>query len=515
MMGKTSRQSARLQTGGNYPFHLPGINPSMALCLFAAAIIQTSAIKMEVIYSEVANLTYQLDTVAGLNRATDPRDFQALWKRDFLKSPEDQVFLDRWTAIRRRYEVSVNMPSLFMPLTPRRSSISISDRIRSAGLEAKSFEDYEADLNLLVLPTEVHEFTDVLKHFQPTFRRWWTAEAAEKGKTFATGMQARLQEPQIVQSVERFRKFYGSQLPDGYRAPFSLIYRPMLVVTSTSGEQLDRTSVVEFLPTEKPEQRLEVVLHEFCHFLYGTRSPESDQKLQNAFVTSKDPLARPSYNLLNEGLASAMGNGVIGRMFRGPEAWKQYLAAPRSFYNNLNIDRAGKRLYRLLEANPDTRLDSPTFVGSYISALKEVFGEELSSPVLFLNESFIYVNATLGEGFAGKIMRTLRVSSGWTRTDSKLEAGSLNGYTSQPNSSALFVMPADALPQLLNQGIITTTELSAIQKAAKGGKGALFAKSRGVMANVYVLTANDEAEAGRRLEQLAAAKKGFTGVAAF
>lgn len=487
----------------------------MALCLLAATIIQASAIKMEVIYSEIANLTYHLDTVAGLNRAGDPRDIQALWKRDFIKTPADQASLDRWAAIRQKYETSVSLPALKMPFAPRQSFISLGERIKSAGLEAKSFEEYELGLNLLVLPTEVSEFTSVINHFQPSFHRWWEAEASVKGKAFTESLQRRLGEPRVVEAVERFRRFYGSKLPDGYRAPFSLIYRPMLVKTSTSGEQLSRTSVVEFIPTEKPEGRLDVVIHEFCHFLYGTRSMSSDQQLQDRFMNAKDPAARPCYNLMNEGLATAMGNGVIGRLYRGPEAWKQYVAAPNSFYNNSYIDRAGKRLLKLLDAHPTKTLDDPDFAATYIAALKEEFGEEITSPTLFLNESFIYVNSGLGDGFARRVMQTLRVSSAWTRVDSKVEAASLNGFRTQPNLSAIFVVTPSSLPELAAAEVVSATEVAKIQEAMKGNGSAVFAKPRGSMAYLYILVAEDEAEAGRRLDQLAAAKKGFNGIAAF
>lgn len=490
------------------------LNSTMMTSFLFAAAAQSSAIKLEVIFSETANLTYQLDTVAGLLRASDPRDFQALWKERFLRSNEDHAQLAKWAALRRKYSVSAELPSLPMQLAPRQSNISLGENIRSVGLGAQSLEAYELSLADMVLPADVHQFVDIVRYFQPRFRIWWQSEAATMGHAFTTGMQRLLSDPKVTEQVERFRKFYGSTLPNGYKAPFSLIYRPMLVLTPTSGQQLGRMSVVEFPATEKPERRLEVVLHEFCHFLYGTRAPHDDQNLQIRFADANEVGARPSYNLMNEALATALGNGVIGRMFRAPGTWTQYLETPRSFYNNEHIDRAGKRILKVMDEwlpNGKT-MNDPDFVPTYIAALKQEFGEEITTPSLFLNESYIFVSEQIGADFVGKIIQIIRISSAWAISGEAPDKNNLADFKEHPNLSAIFVIPPTQLEVLTSLDILKGPDVAAIKKALGGQKSATYLAPRGSMAYSLVIVADDVAEAERRLNQISAMRKMVNGV---
>lgn len=481
--------------------------------LFAAA-AQSSAIKLEVIFSETANLTYHLDTVAGLLRAGDPRDIQALWKAEILKSDKDQAMIAKWATLRRKYDISAPIPGPEMEFIPSQSSIDLDESVRAAGLEAESIEEYSRALNLVTLPTEAHEFVEIVRYFQPTFHKWWTEHAQVKGQAFADGMQKLLSDPRVSEKVEQFRKFYGSRLPNGYRAPFSLIYRPMKMITATSGQQLGRMAVVEFLPMEKPEQRLDVVLHEFCHFLYGTRSPEDDQALQLRFVGLKDIAARPAYNLINEGMASAMGNGVINRIYKSPDAWTKYLATPESFYNNTYIDRAGKSILMLMDEwlPKGKTMNDADFPSTYVAALKKSFGDEITSPTLFLNESFIYVNNKLGSDFGRSILQTFRVSRSSMSVSNKVERSSTSTFREMPNMTSIFVVGSNQLGELGETEVLAPSDVIAVRQALRTSKSLIYAVPRGSMAHTFVLVADDKSEAEQLTARLAKVKTIFRGV---
>jgi|GEM_PF-1542200 len=487
---------------------------SLLLALGIAGSVHAAGLKMEVIYSEVANLTYQLDVMTGEVPFPDPTNFQQLWKQEFLKTDADKAMVDQWKSIRQRYEASVNLPGLKMPLEPEWSSINLGERLRILGLGSDSLESYGNGLSLLTLPKDGLLFQQVLDHFQPAFHVWWTREAEPKGKRFVAEIRAELNKPSLIEQVERFRHFYGSTLPDGYVARFSMVYRPDYVKAPTSGQQMSGMAVVEFLPTEDPKTRLDVVLHEFCHFLYNTRSSEAALKLQEAFVATGDPVAKPSYNLLNEAMATVLGNGIIGRQMRDPATWPDFFKRPRSLYNNEYIDRAAKSMLAVMDKwlpAGKTMADSD-FVPTYLSALKQEFGEDLAKPTMFLTEAFIYVDEQIGLPFARKLRHDLRIASAYTSVADSVDEKNVEDFTEQPNLSAIFVVPTTKIDSLRAAKVIDDEGLGAIRMAMANKKSLLFAVPRNAMAHTFVIVADTTEEAEKRLAELGVAKRLFKGV---
>lgn len=487
-----------------------------ASLLFAiSALGQAAGLKTKVIYSEIANLTYQLDVVGRLAQSPDPRNFDRLWNEEFLKTDLDRAMLKQWQEVRGRYGETVQLPTEPWPLESEMAYVDLGERMRIVGLGATSPAEYSRDLALIVLPKDGMRLEQVLAHFRPAFHLWWVKEAEPKGKSFVAAMAKELGRPALSEQIERFRRFYGSVLPDGYVAPFSMIYRPKLILAPTSGQQMVGMSVVEFLPGEDPKSRLDVVIHEFCHFLYGTRSSEAGLKLQQAFVASADPAARPCFNLLNEAMATVFGNGMVSRQLGDPKRWESYFKRPRSFYNNEYIDRAAKCMLAVMDKWLPTgkTMEDPDFVPAYIAALKAEFGTSITKPSMFLTNAFIYVDNRLGLPFAQQIRRDLRVASAYMGTADAIDERALQSFTSQPNLSAIFVIPAAQLDALRENKVLDAQAIDVIRAALKKEKSVLFAQPRSAMAHSFVIVAEDKEEGAKRVAELAAAPALFQGLA--
>ena len=468
-------------------------------------------LRTRVIFSETANLTYQLDVVGGVLGHVGPADFAALWSKEFIKSDEDRRFIKQWADLEGRYNKSISLDGPDMPLERPYSYVSIFERIRIAGLRSTSTDDFLNQVSLLVQPRDELQFAAVLRHFERPFHQWWQREAMGQGRTFVAGLRKLMTERQIQDRIEQFRKFYGPDLPGDYEAPFSLVYRPNLAKAPTNGQQLDGISVVEFLPKEKPEQRIDVILHEFCHFLYRSRSDQATVKFQQRFVDFGDPAAKPAFNLLNEGLATALGNGIIGRQERPQSEWDAFVRRPLSFYNNAHIDRAGKQLLILLDdwLPKGKTLDDPEFANAYLAALKREFGTELTAPALYLSEAFLYVDQRIGKEFSGELRRKLNVASAYSSVSDRINAELLGDLTQQPNLSAVFVVPADQIDSLVSTRVIDAADATVIGAAKKP---VLFGRRRGATAYTFVIVAESAAEAQPALKDLASAKSMFAGV---
>lgn len=473
----------------------------------------TTKLDVRVMFSETANLTYQLDAVSGVLTHIDPADYQALWKRDFLKTPEDEAHLKTWGDLKKRYYASAQLSGPQMPFEAPPRSVSLFDNIRVAAFRAKSYEEFLSDAALLMVPADVAKMAETLRYFEPRFHVWWRREAETRGKGFVRKVDRLMRNEPTRTQIERFRTFYAPSLPDGSRVYFSLLFRPNLAKAPTSGQQIGNVGVAEFLPNETPERRLDVVIHEFCHFLYNSRSEDGNLTLQNAFANRNDPAAKPSYNLLNEGMATALGNGIIGRTFRPANEWQAYLSRPRSLYNNPNIDRAAKRLLPMMDGwlAAKRTIGDPAFVPQYIAAMKEAFGPELTRPTLFLNEAYILVDDKFGLDFARKARSDLNISSAYMSVSDEIDAKTLEDYVGQPNLSALFVVTANRLKALVDEGVLTTSEAETIRGEVAAHKSTLFAHLRSPNAYAFLIVTDDAAEATKRIAELAALPTIFTG----
>ena len=472
-----------------------------------------AASRFRVELSEIANLTYQLDCLGGFVSCVE-EDYKALWDERFLKTPEDRKQLAEWEDLRQRYQLEVSLPaSEDSPLIPRHSEINLFVKLRIAGLQAADLEDYLSRLELLVAPADRTRFARVLRHFLPSFDTWWQAEALPRGRPMAQKIEALLGTPEVAGPLARIERFYAPALDPESTLRLALMARPARASENTSGQQVESTAVVEFLPDERPEDRIDVVIHELCHFFFDSAADGSFAELQKRFAAAGRPAATPAYNLLNEALATALGNGMIGRAVLEPEEFEKTLAREGSFYNYPNVDRAGKALLPVLDlwlAEGRTLFD-PQFVDVYIRTLESAFGDSLLAPQLFLNEMYLMVDARVGTGLARPVRQALHSTSVYSEEAAWSEPGILADYRKNPRLNAVFLVHPENVMELANRGILPLEEVKAIaQRAAQEGK-ALYAFERAPGTYIFVLVAKDAETAKALAGQLAGARKGFLG----
>lgn len=472
-----------------------------------------AGLRFRVELSEIANLTYQMDCAGGLV-SCQSADYQAFWDQRFLKTPEDRKQLDDWVALRQKYSQEINFTSTQeSPLTGRHGGIDQSVKLRIAGFQAVDLADYASRLDLLVEPTDRDRFLRPVQHFFPAFDTWWKSQALPKGTPFARSLESLLAAPAVASALARIDHFYAPELADGSVLRISLMARPALGETGSSGQQVEGTSVVEFLPDERPEDRIDVVIHELCHFLFDSSPDAAFAELQKRFLIRGQASAIAAYNLLNEALATALGNGMIGRAVMGPQRFAVWQSQEGSFYNNPNIDRAGKALLPLLDgwlAEDRTMFDS-LFVDTYLQTLEKAFGPSLAAPQLLLSEMYLMSDARLGTGLRHNVRRTLHVASMYSEQAAWSEPGLLADYRKHPRLNALFLVHSENVKELATHGVLPAAETQAIAtRVARDGQ-ALYAFERSPGAYSFILVAKDAETVQKLLDELAAAKEVFKG----
>ncbi len=482
----------------------------LLIIVLCAAFSVSAQFQVRVKFGEIANLTYQLDCVADLPINCSRENFRELWKKEFLKNEADRRMIKEWTRLREFYSKGVQLSN---ENDKNSASIDLFDKIRIAGWQANDANDYATRLDLLTIPSDRRMFEAVVRHFQPAFNRWWQREAAKSGEVFAKQTEALLRSAKIAETMRRIFYFYQPILPADYEISFNLFYLPDLVKEPSGGQQLENYSLMEFRPKERPEQRIDVAVHELSHFFYDSIKPESRVKLEKVFQSSTRASAIPAYNLLNEALAAAFGNGIVAREVTPPADFEEYVASPGSFYNNPAIDRAAKAVLPLADdwlKNQKT-IDDADFAAQYIAALEKAFGEELLAPKLYLSEMFLLIDAKLGGTIRRDARRILEAASFYSNEGDLADENIFDEYENQPRLNALLIVRPESVSKLVARKIISAAQAQQVQTEFQSKKSVLFGTTRAPLTYVYIIVAEDAAAASKSMEKLARAKQ-FQGI---
>ena len=133
--------------------------------------------------------------------------------------------------------------------------------------------------------------------------------------------------------------------------------------------------------------RIGVVLHEMCHVLYDEQSSEFQHKLEGYFTENPSLYSKFAYNFLDEGLATALGNGWAYKSITGE-------LDPNPWYDNEYINGFGKALYPMVEEYlaADKEIDRD-FVNRAIELFGTTFPNSITDYGILLNRVSIYCDA--------------------------------------------------------------------------------------------------------------------------
>ncbi|MCY1021715.1 hypothetical protein [Pyxidicoccus sp. MSG2] len=478
---------------------------------------------MKVRLDLLANLTYQLDCVSGLPISCSQENYRVLWEREFLHSQSDRERVDEWRRGRERYMEPLVLPfdgqeGVPPPLAGRTGLVRLFDKARGAGFQATSLRDYERLLELLTTPEDGARLVAVVRHFAPRFEAWWRREALPAGQPYRQRMETLLKESRIAARVAQFTRFYGSRQVTEAPLELVLLYRPKLTSEGTGGEQLERRSLVEFVAGEQPEERLDVVLHELCHYLYARMPLSSLQELETRFVRQMAGGRRPSvisaYNLLDEALATAFGNGLIGRAMLPAERFDALMAKPLSFYNEPSVDLAGKSLLPWLEGwlSAGHTLAHPEFVPRYVAELERAFGPALSTPKLYLNHLLLLSDETYGISFRHMVRAALQPAASFVVEEPCCGEKMRTEYQDKLNLGALVIVHPSRLDSLVDAGVLGALDVGVLRPRVDSRGAALFGFQRASGSYAFVIAARDAEGVECMVRHLAGAPALFTGL---
>jgi hypothetical protein len=482
-----------------------------ALCVVCVATMATPARAQTLVarYTPVANFAYQLDCIAQLLQSCAGRnDYSALWRNTFGIDPSASNEVKRWRALRIEHERAVQPRfELVEPGWPF-SMVDPRSRALAAGLGARDIADYQSRLALLMHDSISAEAAMIVATLYRPFERWWNAAALPPGHAKAQELVARINRDDMRAEFRTLNAFYGD--PPGARreASIHLMFRPGLADrNNTSGQNIGVDSFAEFFADEDIAHRIPVIAHEYAHFVFGTTPIAQAKTLRSAIQRAGGDIGGPAWSLLNEALATALGNGRVQRMLISPKAFEQYAKEDNSFYSDPLIDGAGKALLPILDkmATQGATIHGAEFSRLYVDALKARFGAKLNSPAAHLNEMLIVIDASFN---SARMLETwskhIRSYSRWDYSAVCCGKEFLANLNAQPGVARVTLIPTASLEQA--QFLSGAARASLTEQSLRSGAALFVIRNSGEPPLIVVaLARHDDATVERALAALAKA----------
>jgi hypothetical protein len=397
--------------------------------------------------SETANLAYQLDCMSDSGSRCSRDAFRALWKDQLGWTGADEVALQRWHELHARYARSFRLdePRGSRPYMSMTSVLDVSGKLRTVFLQAPTRAALDHDLRLLVTPSDADALLGVLDGFAPRFHPWFARSAERHLAEFAARFARLLRERGLMDHVVGAAHLYG--VPAGRHAVHVHLIAHPLAKAHTNGEQLEDHAVVECLAGEAPEERIDVVLHEVFHFMYFEASATRDV-LEQAFLASPDARALAAYNLLNEVLATVLGNALVPKHLLSAAAYAHLLDQPRALYDDPFIAPVARQVVPLVEQRLQARqpLDA-AFAADFVAAARQALGARIDSPIPALRTLAIAWDSDSLQPAAEALIGAVRPSS--TMSSSPLsDAASVASFADHARVSGVVLVLAAQVPHL-------------------------------------------------------------------
>jgi hypothetical protein len=389
--------------------------------------------------------------------------------------------------------------------------VTFEQRFRIIEFTAVDFVEFRKSAGILMRAEDADKIVSILRRFEPRFTQWWKDVGSKNAETFVGGFASLMKKDGVVPILEKSVNFYKSKLPDS--AEIFIHFIPLPTSSGhTSGEQIENHGVVEFLSSEKPEDRIDVICHEVFHYFYSMASARDHASLVSYFVTSAAPHAIPAYNLLNESLATAFGNGMVARATHSPEWFQKMLTKKKSFYNDEPIDAVAKGILPELELGlgGSVTLYDASFLARFLEIVGSAVEAKKTAPQLYLRTAAVFYESEFRTNWRD-YQRKTHTGNTWDTTDAESDFVQ-NKLLDAPHLSGLLLLRPTSL-QVLDKWrlLIPASKIHEIRKAVKNKKGFVYAVERAGNAWIYVVVATPGEEAGQLLKKLAETQRPFVG----
>lgn len=318
-----------------------------ALVWLALVARPAQALELEYRTGAPATWFWLLNALAG-DSHVETAQWRAWWQIVGPIQPGDEAMWQRFARVRDRYRGPyLKLPQRdnpFVPVAPQ-PAMRLEVRLASAFLSSQNLTEAWGKAEVLLAEPDLAEMRAVFAYFQPRLDAFWQKQAhllAWRDRFSAWAAQQ-----QIGKFVNDVARFYG--VPDDAKGALRVHFVPAPPGEVLHGRRLGADLVVEVRAEDRPAQRADVVVHEATHACQERGGVQDDPELIRGFFGTGEPSAPRGWELLDEALATAIGQGVLQERV-SPTEFARTLDKPRSWYVDDAIDPFAKALFPVVKA---------------------------------------------------------------------------------------------------------------------------------------------------------------------
>lgn len=364
--------------------------------LLAAAAAQPPAVHVAYQAGQPANFFWLVNALAG-DPHTSTAAFRDYWRQAGFARPADGDHLATFRRVRDRYAGEYlrdadERPSL-VPVSP--ADGDLRQKFQALFLSSQTMDEVWLKGEVLLAERDRDALRDVFAHFRPAFDAHWRkaghlAAYRDRFARFATAHD-------LAALLGRAAGFYG--VPAARPLDVRVIFLFTPTARHTYGRAVGPNLVVEVPAGQAPEDQVDVVVHELCHYFYDRGGVEQDPAFMQAVFGSGARHAGPTWSLLNEGLATAIGQGVAAETL-APKAFAKTRGKPLGWYAEPRIDAFSQAIFPEVRAAMTAGQTYRTLAPSLLAAYDRALGAAADDPKAYL-ASYALIDAfPRRQGFA-------------------------------------------------------------------------------------------------------------------
>lgn len=285
--------------------------------------VSSATVKIQVVYSESANIFDVMDNVSNWWPGFCEEEYQKYWSKKLPLTAKDKDLFEKYRTIRERHyndpdqaekDPLKNRNGLFASL----GAIN-ADPVAEAFYSSDTLDEAFEKLKNTLKPDDLAFLRGFYLAFADRFKA--LLKESEPFKQVAKHMMGTLQKPGIDAYFEKVARFYRVKTDINYRVLY--IWWPPLDRTNASptGKYL----LMRYNPVlhfEDAKLDSDVVFHEVVHTISARQDLAQKQNLTKEFIADCDTHRKiKRMNILEEPLAVALGQSLFNQQFE-PSRYK-------------------------------------------------------------------------------------------------------------------------------------------------------------------------------------------------
>jgi hypothetical protein len=251
---------------------------------------------------------------------------------------------------------------------PNGSKIPMQTRdiLKKNLIETENLKDFKIRSIGIVSNKTLSELTEIIAEFKPMYNELIYEPNKEKFEQQIKEITKYSTENKIENYFETGLVFYNSSWDNSI--PFEIAFYPL---PNSEGftAQAFYNNFISAIQTNLKDYKVlfSVMLHEIYHIIYNEQSLEVKTEIDKNFVENKSNSSNYAYQLLNEVLATSLGNGYVFEKLEGK-------IDDGEWYNRKYINLMAKQIYPLvIEYVSQKRSIDKNFIDNYIKQYEEIF----------------------------------------------------------------------------------------------------------------------------------------------